>query len=165
MASQRLLIQRNKRTGEKGFSLTESLVALMVGTMIIAAAGFAMRSTQSLIKGSGEKANQRQNTTNGLRLLRSEVERSLYLMFNGALPNDEMANTDLSQLDDGNQHLLQYCRILAAGQKGNLTLHPDLPQGGSKQQSIDGQTTSVSYDAHPSMLDETSRGPDGNPTY
>ena len=164
MASQRLLIQKDKRSGEKGFSLTESLVALMVGTMIIAAAGFAMRSTQSLIKGSGEKANQRQNTTNGLRLLRSEVERSLYLMFNGPLPNDEMANTDLSQLDDGNQHLLQYCRILAAGQNGNLTLHPDLPQGGSKQPSIDGQTTSVSYDAHPSMLDETSRNPDGNPT-
>ena len=163
MASQRLLIQKYKRTGEKGFSLTESLIALMVGTMIIAAAGFAMRSTQSLIKGSGEKANQRQNITNGLRLLRSEVERSLYLMFNGPLPNDEMANTDLSQLDDGNQHLLQYCRILAAGKNGNLSLHPDLPQGGSKQQSIDGQTTSVSYDAHPSMVEESSLDPDGNP--
>ena len=95
---QRISVHQNKRMGEKGFSLTESLVALTVGTMIIAGSGFAMRSTQSLIQGSGEKANQRQNTTNGLRLLRSEVERSLYIMFNGQLPNEEMANTDLGQL-------------------------------------------------------------------
>ena len=59
---QRISVHQNKRMGEKGFSLTESLVALTVGTMIIAGSGFAMRSTQSLIQGSGEKANQRQNT-------------------------------------------------------------------------------------------------------
>lgn len=164
MASQRLFLQRYKRAGEKGFSLSESLIALMVGTLIISAAGFAMRSTQSLITGSGEKANQRQNTTNGLRLLRSEVERSLYLMFNGPLPNEEMANTDLSQLEKDDQHVLQYCRILAAGQDDNLTLHPNLPQGGPKQRSNDGQSIIVNYDAHPSMVDESSLDSDGNPT-
>ena len=159
---QRISVHQNKRMGEKGFSLTESLVALTVGTMIIAGSGFAMRSTQSLIQGSGEKANQRQNTTNGLRLLRSEVERSLYIMFNGQLPNEEMANTDLGQLDNGSQHLLQYCRILAAKQNSNLSLHPDLPQGGVMQQSRDGMTINVNFDAHPAMTSPDSQGRDLN---
>ena len=159
---QRISVHQNKRMGEKGFSLTESLVALTVGTMIIAGSGFAMRSTQSLIQGSGEKANQRQNTTNGLRLLRSEVERSLYIMFNGQLSNEEMANTDLGQLDNGSQHLLQYCRILAAKQNSNLSLHPDLPQGGVMQQSRDGMTINVNFDAHPAMTSPDSQGRDLN---
>ena len=59
-----------------GFGLTETLVALSAGTIIIGASAVALRSTETIIDSSKNKANLRQNTTNGTRLLRSEVERA-----------------------------------------------------------------------------------------
>lgn len=80
---------------EKGFGLTESLIALTVGTLVIGMGAVSLRSTQSLIKTSGERSNQQQNIVNGLRLMRSEIERSLYLIVNGEHPEEEMAYTNL----------------------------------------------------------------------
>ena len=65
-----------------GFSLIETLVALSAGSLIITGGALALRTTGSLINQSADKTILRQNTTNGMRLLRSEVERSLHIIIN-----------------------------------------------------------------------------------
>ena len=67
---------------------------------MIGAGAIALRSTQSLIKTSGEKSTQRQNAVNGLRLMRSEIERSLHTLVSGTPPNDELGYTDLGEYSD-----------------------------------------------------------------
>ena len=70
------------KTGQKkqkrnGFTTVELMVGITTGTLIIGAASMALRSTQTLISESEGKATLRQNTPNGLRLMRSEIERSM----------------------------------------------------------------------------------------
>ena len=86
--------------GQRGFSLNEAVIALAAGTLVIGAGAIALRSTQSLIKTSGEKSTQRQNAVNGLRLMRSEIERSLHTLVSGTPPNDELGYTDLGEYSD-----------------------------------------------------------------
>jgi hypothetical protein len=63
---------------------TEAIVSLAAGVLVIGAGAMALRSTDVLINRAEGKASLRQNTTNGLRLLRSEVERSMHVMVNGS---------------------------------------------------------------------------------
>ena len=70
-----------KRFKEAGqVSLTEAMVAGVATTLIVASTAAALQSTGQMIGRSGGKATLRQNTINGLRLMRSEVERSLHLI-------------------------------------------------------------------------------------
>ena len=69
---------RNQRT--KGFTIPELLVGITTGTLIVGAASMGLRSTQTLISESHGKATLRQNTTTGVRLMRSEIERSMNLL-------------------------------------------------------------------------------------
>ena len=62
---------------QNGFSMTELVVSLGVGTLLIVGTGYALQSTQRLIKQTEGKTTLQQNTTNGLRLMRSEIERSM----------------------------------------------------------------------------------------
>ncbi len=102
-----------------GFSMTEALVAVAAGALIIGAGALALRSTQTLIKGSGEKATQRQNTTNGLRLMRSGIERSQFVLVH----NQEDAPSELEFTDlDGYADEIAQCRKLAAGLAPDATL-------------------------------------------
>ena len=71
-----------KRPRKNGFTAPELLVGIIAGTMIIGAASTGLRTTQTLISESHGKATLRQNTTNGLRLMRSEIERSMNLLVN-----------------------------------------------------------------------------------
>ena len=80
-----------------GFSLPEALIALSAGTLIIGASAVALQSTQTLIRDSGQKVTQRQNIVNGVRLMRSEIERSIHVIVNGVPPSPELSYTDLSQ--------------------------------------------------------------------
>ncbi|WP_255475927.1 VWA domain-containing protein [Synechococcus sp. BIOS-E4-1] len=57
----------------------------------------ALRSTQTLISEGQGKATLRQNTTNGLRLMRSEVERSMNLL---------VTRTDTTEGDDPEMDLM-----------------------------------------------------------
>ena len=61
------------------------------------ASSMALRSTQTLISEGQGKATLRQNTTNGLRLMRSEVERSMNLL---------VTRTDPSERDDPEMDLM-----------------------------------------------------------
>ena len=62
-----------------GFSMTELVVSLAAGSLLIVGTGVALQSTQKLVTESAGKTTLRQNTTNGLRLMRSEIERSMHL--------------------------------------------------------------------------------------
>ena len=74
--------RRSKRC--RGMGTTEAIVSLAAGVLVIGAGAMALRSTDVLINRAEGKASLRQNTTNGLRLLRSEVERSMHIMVNGS---------------------------------------------------------------------------------
>ena len=73
---------RIKEAGQ--ISLTEAMVAGVATMLIVSSTAFALQSTGKLIGRSGDKATMRQNTVNGLRLMRSEVERSLHLIVSNA---------------------------------------------------------------------------------
>ena len=83
-------IHFNRSLGHSGFGLTETLVALSAGALVITGGALALRTTGSLINQSSNKSILRQNTTNGTRLLRAEVERSLHIIIN---------NSDIPDLD------------------------------------------------------------------
>ena len=68
-----------KRTAE-GFSMTELVVALGAGTLLITGTGVALQTTQNMVVQEENKLSLRQNTVNGLRLMRSEIERSMHLV-------------------------------------------------------------------------------------
>ena len=52
-----------------GFGLTETLVSLTAGLALISASAVALNSTSSLISNQTSKADLRQNTSNGIKLL------------------------------------------------------------------------------------------------
>ena len=90
---------RNQRS--KGFTITELLVGITTGTLIIGAASMGLRSTQTLINESHNKATLRQNTTTGVRLMRSEIERSMNVLVvrtEGVQEGEE--HTDLTNHQD-----------------------------------------------------------------
>ena len=90
----------------RGFSLNETLIALAAGTLVIGGGAVALQSMQTLIQNSGEKTAQRQNIVNGVRLMRSEIERSLHTLVSGNPPNEELAYTNLGEYTK----TIDYCR-------------------------------------------------------
>ena len=105
---------RTKRSAQtRGFTIPEMMVGVVTGTLIMGASSMALRSTQTLISESQGKTTLRQNTTNGLRLMRSEVERSMNLL---------ITRTDASDQDDPQTDLMsnhadvvQLCQNKAGG--------------------------------------------------
>ena len=117
----RVLLSHIQRKPEKnGFAgMSELVIAAGVGTLLIMASGVALQSTGTLIKNSEEKTTLRQNSINGLRLLRSEIERSMHLVINKTEAfKDEEAHINLS--DDQYTSVLNECAQLA----GNRPFKP-----------------------------------------
>ena len=103
--------QKNKgqHPQHHGFTVPELLVGVITGTLIIGAASTGLRTTQTLISESHGKATLRQNTTNGLRLMRSEIERSMNVLVSrseGVQEGEE--DTDLNQYTD----IINDCKAL-----------------------------------------------------
>ena len=84
MALKKIFKNNNQKVAQlNGFTgLTEVMIAAGVGTLLIMASGAALRSTGTLINQSEGKSTLRQNAINGLRLMRSEIERSIHLVLN-----------------------------------------------------------------------------------
>ena len=73
--------KNHKRRREAGIvSMTEAMVATVATSLVIGASALGLRTTETLIGQSTDKATLRQNTTNGMRLMRSEIERSIHLV-------------------------------------------------------------------------------------
>lgn len=113
MKSRTLLAHIPQKPEKNGFAgMSELVIAAGVGTLLIMASGVALQSTGTLIKQSEEKTTLRQNSTNGLRLLRSEVERSMHLVINKTEAfTEEQAHINLS--DSRYTSLLDECNQLA----------------------------------------------------
>ena len=76
MTLQTILARIQRKPQPNGFAgMSELVIAAGVGTLLVMASGVALQTTGSLIKQTEEKATLRQNSINGLRLMRSEVER------------------------------------------------------------------------------------------
>lgn len=119
----------NLKTG--GFSLNETLIALAAGTFVISGGAISLQSMQTLIQNNGEKTAQRQNFVNGIRLMRSEIERSLHTLVSGNPPNEELAYTNLGQYTDA----INYCRKRSVEQgEGSF-----IPLFGLKMADVTGQ--------------------------
>ena len=126
------LLQSNRkapaRIEQNGFSMTELVVSLGAGTLLIMGSGFALQSTHGLIKQTEGKTTLRQNTTNGLRLMRSEIERSMYLVLDRTEPTPVgKENSDLKNS--------KYTRVLDQCQ--GLSNKPFKPIFGTKMIELD----------------------------
>ena len=105
---------------EKGFAgMSELVMAAGVGTLVIMASGAALQSTGTLIKQSEAKTTLRQNSINGLRLMRSEVERSMHLVINKTEAT-EAGEEHIDLNDQRYSSLISECTALA----GNRPFKP-----------------------------------------
>ena len=107
-------------------SLTEAMIASIATIMIIGAATLGLRSTGTLISQSTEKATLRQNTVNGLRLMRSEIERSTHLLISKPDPDDETKSAFASHQEHMNINADRYADTLLACESltGERTFKP-----------------------------------------
>lgn len=99
-----------------GFTAPELLVGMLAGTLIIGAASMGLRAVQTGISESQGQATLRQNTTNGLRLMRSEIERSMNLLVvrtEGVTQGEE--DTDLTL----KSAVIDHCKTLSGSQGFN----------------------------------------------
>ena len=110
---------RQRRASGGGFTLPEAVMATLAGTLLITGSGVALRSMSGLISNSADKANARQNSVNGVKLLRSEVERSMNLLVFGDtpshLPDTDLANhvSKSAEAITPEQGVVTYCENLA----------------------------------------------------
>ena len=113
MKSRALIYKIERKPQRNGFAgMSELVIAGGVGTLLIMASGVALQSTGTLIKQSEQKTTLRQNSINGLRLLRSEVERSMHLVINKSEAfADDQTHIDLS--DSRYTSLVSECTALA----------------------------------------------------
>jgi hypothetical protein len=84
------------RQGSRGFSLTETLVSAAAGAVLITGGAIALRTISASMHHSGDLSSLRTSATSGMRLLRSEVQRSLYLVVKGGSHDSERDYTDLN---------------------------------------------------------------------
>ena len=89
------LVKPVKRSRSAGFTLPEIIVSVLAGSLLIAGGAMAMRSVNSSMKASGQIASLRSSSITGLRLLRSEAQRSLHLMVKGGSTESDQAFTEL----------------------------------------------------------------------
>ena len=106
-----------KKHNRSGFTTVELMVGITTGTLIIGAASMALRSTQTLISESEGKATLRQNTTNGLRLMRSEIERSMNLLISRTEGVKE--GEEATDLMSNHSDVVGQCQTLAGSQGFN----------------------------------------------
>lgn len=93
-------------------SLTEAMVAGVITSLIVSSSALSLQSTGKLIRSSGDKATLLQNTVNGLRLMRSEVERSLHIIVDNADGFPE-SKQHLSLQNPQYQETLSECTLLS----------------------------------------------------
>ena len=111
---------RHLSSAHSGFGITETLVSLTAGVALISASAVALNSTSTLINTSTNKADLRQNSTNGTRLLRAEVERSLNVLIDSDKTPSGLEHTNLKSGDYENT--LKSCQTIS--QNRNVAFNP-----------------------------------------
>ena len=116
-----MMIQKRnlKNRSKGGFTLPELMMSMLAGALLITGSGVALRTMSGLISTSADKANARQNSVNGIKLLRSEVERSMNLLVFGETPS-HLPDTDLAVHTNSNgaptpeDGVVTFCENLAS---------------------------------------------------
>ena len=105
--------------GSRGFTLTETLVSAAAGAVLITGGAMALRTISSSMNHSGNLSSLRSSATSGMRLLRSEVQRSLYILVKGGSFDSER---DYTNLNDANHpeygESITECKALALTRNG-----------------------------------------------
>lgn len=89
-------ISKHKSESTRGFGITEMVLSVAAGSLLIAGGAIAMRSMGSAIQASSQINTLRNSSTTGLRLLRSETQRSIHLLVPGGTYESEQDFTDLN---------------------------------------------------------------------
>lgn len=106
-------LNSHRSTMINGFGMTEMLVSLAAGGLIIVGSGAALQSMQSMMSTSGSRATLRQNTSNGLKLLRTETTKADHLLVfeTGQRIGEE---TDLNNYN-GENGAISLCKNASSG--------------------------------------------------
>ena len=107
-------LRQRKALAKNGFSMTEMVVSVSAGTLLVLGSGVALRSTGSLIEQTKDKTTLRQNTTNGMRLMRSEIERSMHLILDRD-PSDSPDDDDRDLNNSDYTRVKTECQNLSTG--------------------------------------------------
>ena len=111
---QRLDRNRQKRF-QAGFGLTEVVLSVAAGSLLITGGAVAMRTVSSSMNASSQVTGLRGSATTGLRLLRAETQRSLHLMVNGGQAQQDQSFTDLNNPEYS--EALQECQSISSDQQ------------------------------------------------
>ncbi|MEY3757919.1 MAG: hypothetical protein RLZZ263_1073 [Cyanobacteriota bacterium] len=107
---------KRTRQGHGGFSLSETVIAAAAGAVLITGGAIALRTISSSMQHSGDLNSLRTSATSGMRLLRSEVQRSLYLVVGGGSHDSERDYTDLNDPNHPEYAAsISECKALAGG--------------------------------------------------
>ena len=99
-----------------GFGLTEVVLSVAAGSLLITGGVVAMRSLSSSMQASGQISGLRGSAMSGLRQLRSETQRSLHLMVPGGTAQEGQSFTDLNHPDYSDA--LSECQSLSQQAQG-----------------------------------------------
>ena len=103
-----------------GFAtLSELMIAGLATMIVVGGSALGLRTTGQLINKSGDVATLRQNTVNGQRLMRSEVERSIHLLV-GSSEEFQESQKHLDLDDNRYSETIDSCKALA----GNRGFNP-----------------------------------------
>ena len=106
-------LNANRYSAINGFGMTEMLISLAAGGLIIVGSGAALQSMQGMMSTSGSRATLRQNTTNGLQLLRTETTKADHLL---VFETNQRAGeeTDLNNYN-GQNGAIDLCKNASSG--------------------------------------------------
>ena len=97
-----------------GFTITETVMAAAAGAVVIVGGGLALRTVSASIAQSSELESLRTDLTSAERFLRSEVQRSLYIIVSGGSKDDQLDYTDFEDPNHPEYRLrLNECKLLA----------------------------------------------------
>jgi len=98
---------------DQGFGLTETLVAVVAGALLITATAIGVRTISTAIHRNEDLTSMRSASGNGLRLLRSEVQRSLYLIVKGGTHDLDRDYTNIADVNHPEyKAALDQCNVL-----------------------------------------------------
>lgn len=86
---------RARQFRSRGFTIVEVLVAVGASALLIGGAAVGTKNLQSTMKHSSNLSSLRSQSVTGLRLLRSEVQKSQHLMVYGGSYDKGLDHTDL----------------------------------------------------------------------
>ncbi len=84
---------------QSGFGLAEVAISVAAGSLLIAGGAVAMRAVNSSMQASSQVTGLRSSASTGLRLLRSETQRSIHLMVKGGTHETGLEHTNFESID------------------------------------------------------------------